>query len=104
MRELDRPDMVCAKPDWMSRAPVIPCDCNKYFFCIHNLTKALTTSERGRLLLCSFSMTALVPRLLIEPVSKLICKLGVVDAVNVTGKEMVLKTEDERHRYAPLHA
>ena len=28
-------------PDWMRRATLLPCDCNKCFFCLHSLTTGI---------------------------------------------------------------
>ena len=41
-------DMDSAKPDWMRRALVIPCNCNKCFFCIQNLTTGIDHKQKRK--------------------------------------------------------
>jgi hypothetical protein len=40
------PDRTKPRPDWMHKSDFIPCDCNKCFFCINNLTTGIQHKKR----------------------------------------------------------
>ena len=82
-------DMDSAKPDWMRRALVIPCNCNKCFFCIQNLTTGIDHKQKRKTVTTFIQHDCTHTRPWTAPISELICKLEVTIANNVTGRELV---------------